>query len=343
MLEISVRGWEDVDLHEVASLTFDALQASPFHNPERTLKDVEEWLNRNHERFPASAAFLARINGTLVGWLTVTVDVKSGTSDTWRWTPYLSPEAEGQEDEVARGLIRRCIEYVSEMEQTRLETPFDRVSDATLPHYEMYRGWFEAEGIGKVDKNAYMRRALTSGEFTAGDVTLPPGYGYMPLGYADEEALYDCYSRAFEESGGRSFHDMTEEGRRAEFKYYFLGAAVSQRASTVVIREEDIVGFSLVHSRPGEAHLADIGVAPGHRGRGLGRRMLAHSLMNTALDYNTVTRARRGGGGVIHQTVKTKPSNKRNPKTPPITIDSYQKEHKCMPKNTTQAREARKT
>ena len=32
--------------------------------------------------------------------------------------------------------------------------------------------------------------------------------------------------------------------------------------------------------------------------------------------------------------MKTKPSDKRNPKTPPITIDPYRKEHKCMPKNT---------
>jgi hypothetical protein len=47
--------------------------------------------------------------------------------------------------------------------------------------------------------------------------------------------------------------------------------------------------------------------------------------------------------GVTHQTAKTKPSYKRNPKTPPITIDSYQKGHKCMPKNTPKANEARKT
>lgn len=45
-------------------------------------------------------------------------------------------------------------------------------------------------------------------------------------------------------------------------------------------------------------------------------------------------------GGVIHQTVKTKPFNKRNLKTPPITIDSYQKGYKCITKNTPQTREA---
>ena len=291
MPEITVRDWEDTDLHEVASLTFNALQGSPFYSPDRTLDDVEGWLSWNHERFPASTVFLARIDGGLVGWLTVTVDVKPGTSETWRWVPYISLEARGREEGIARGLIRRCIEYVVERGQTRLEACFDRVSDATMPQYERYRGWFEAEGLARVDENAYMRRGLIPGEFSQDDVALPPCYGYMPLVEADVEALYDCYSRAFAESGVRSFHDMTEEERLAEFEHYFRGAAVNGRASLVVMRGDEIVGFSLVHSRPREAHLADIGVVLGHRARGLGRRMLIHSLMNAARDYDTVTLA----------------------------------------------------
>lgn len=291
MQEITVRDWEAVYLDDVASLTFDALQGSPFSRPERTLEEVEGWLSWNHERFPPAAVFLAHIGGGLVGWLTVTVDVKPGTSEMWRWVPYVSSEAKGREDGIARGLIRRCIEYVVERGQTRLEACFDRVSNATMPQYDRYRAWFEAGGVVRVDESVYMRRGLTPGEFTEGDVALPPGYGYMPLVDADEEALYACYSRAFAESGVRSFHDMTGEERRAEFEHYFREATVNERASPVVVRGEEVVGFSLVHSRPREAHLADIGVVPGHRGRGLGRRMLAYSLMNAARDHDTATLA----------------------------------------------------
>jgi len=291
MPEITVRDWEDVNLDEVASLTFDALQASPFSSPERSLQDVEGWMDWSNERFPPAAVFQAHADGGLVGWLTVTLDVKPGTSETWRWVPYISPEAKGQEDEIARALIRRCVEYVAERGQTRLEACFDRVSDATVPMYERYRAWFEAEGLVRVDESAYMRRGLTSGEFTEGDAALPPGYAYVPLVDADEEALYDCYVRAFADSGVRSYHDMTEEERRAEYEYYFREASVNVGASPVVIRGEEVVGFSLVHSRSNEAHLADIGVAPGHRGRGLGRSMLAYSLMNATRDHDSVTLA----------------------------------------------------
>ena len=283
MLEITVRDWEDTDLDEVASLTFYALQDSPFFSPERTLEDVEGWLNWNHERFPPAAVFQAHVGGGLVGWLTVTVDVKPGFSKTWRWVPYVSSEARGREDGIARGLIRRCIEYVEERGQTRLEVCFDRISDATMPHYERYRTWFEAERVYKVDDSAYLRRGLTPGEFTEDDTVLPPDYRYMPLVDADEDTLFDCYSRAFTESGVRSYHDMTEEERRAEFEHYFREAAV--------VKGDEIVGFSLVHSRPREAHLADIGIVPGHRGRGFGRRMLVYSLMNASRDYDNVTLA----------------------------------------------------
>lgn len=291
MLEITVRDWKDINLDEVSSLTFNALQDSPFFSPERTLDDVEEWLNWNYERFAPAAVFQAYIGAGLVGWLTVTVDVKPGISEMWRWVPYISPEASKQEDGIATGLIRRCIEYVRERGQTRLEACFDRISGATMPHYERYRAWFEAEGVCKVDDNAYMRRSLIPGEFAEHDVVLPPGYGYMPLVDADEDALYDCYSRAFLESGVRSYHAMTEKERRAEFEHYFREGTVNEKASLVVVRSDEIVGFSLVHSRPMEAHLADIGIVPEHRGRGLGRRMLMYSLMKAARDYDTVTLA----------------------------------------------------
>jgi ribosomal protein S18 acetylase RimI-like enzyme len=291
MLDFTKRDWEDTDLDEVATLTFNALQDSPFFRAERTLEDVMGWLNWSHERFTPASVFLARFGGVLVGWLTVTLDVKPGISETWRWVPYISPEAREREDGIATGLIRRCVEYVRERGQTRLEACFDRISRATMPEYERYGAWFEAEGVCKVDDNAYMRRSLYPGEFAEHDAFLPPGYDYMPLVDADEEALYGCYSRAFIESGVRAYHDMTEEERRADFKHYFGGRAKNDEASLVVVRDGEIVGFSLVHSRPGEAHLADIGIVPTHRGMGLGRRMVEYSLMKAARDHDTATLA----------------------------------------------------
>jgi len=291
MLEFTNRDWEDTDLDELAALTFNALQDSPFFRGERTLDDIMGWLNWSHERFTPDSVFLAHLKGELVGWLTVTLDVKPGISETWRWVPYISPGAREHEDGIATGLIRRCIEYVKERGQTRLEACFDRISEATMPQYERYRAWFEAEGVRKVDDTAYMRRSLDPGEFIEHDTALPPGYDYMPLADADEEALYDCYSRAFLESSVRVYHDMTEEERRADFQHYFGGGNRNEEASLVAIWDGDIVGFSLVHSRPEEAHLADIGIVPAHRGKGLGRRMVKNILMKAALDHDTVTLA----------------------------------------------------
>jgi len=291
MLEFTDRDWEDTDLDEVAALTFNALQASPFYRAERTLDDVMGWLNWSNERFTASIVFLARLGGDLVGWLTVTLDVKPGISETWRWVPFISPEAREHEDGIAAGLIGRCVEYISERGQTRLEACFDRINEAAIPNYERYRAWYEAEGFPKVDDNAYMRRSLDPGEFAEHDIALPSGYAYIPLVDADEEALYGCYSRAFAESDVRAYHDMTEEERRADFEHYFGETTVNEEASLVVVREGEIVGFSLVHSRPGEVHLADIGIVPAHRGKGIGRRMVKNTLMTAAREYDMVTLA----------------------------------------------------
>ena len=142
-----------------------------------------------------------------------------------------------------------------------------------------------------MDDSAYMRRSLDPGEFAEHDVVLPAGYRYMRLADADEESLYGCYSRAYDESGVRSYHDLTDEERRADFEHYFGGETRDEEASLVVVRDGGIIGFSLVHSRPGEAHLGEVGIVPAHRGRGIGRRMVRCSLMRAARDHDTVTLA----------------------------------------------------
>lgn len=291
MPEITNKDWENTDLDEVALLTFNALQDSPFFRAERTLDDVMGWLNWSHEHFTPDSVFLAYFRGELVGWLTVTINLKPGISETWRWVPYILPEAREHEDGIATGLIRRSVEYVREQGQTRLEACFDRINEATMPQYERYKAWFETEGMRKVDENAYMSRSLDSEEFTEHDIVLPTGYDYMPLVDADEEELYSCYNRAFIESSIRVYHDMTEEKRRADFEHYFKARTRNEDTSLVVVRKNEIVGFSLVHSRPGEAHLADIGIVPAHRGKGLGRKMVKHILMKAAQGFDTVTLA----------------------------------------------------
>lgn len=292
MPEITVDDWENVDLDKIATLTLHALQNSSFHDPERTLEDVQAWLKWNHERFPPSAVFQAYRDGTLVGWLTVTTDVKPSISETWRWLPSIAPEAREQEDEIARGLIRKCIEYVRDYGQTRLEACFDKVSEITMPTYKRYRVWFEAEGVYKVDENAYMRRDLNPSEFGEKDLALPSNYGFKPLVEVNADKLYDCYRRAFQESDVSYYHDLTEDERRAEFEFYFMRKeGLHRKASVVVVMDDENVGFSLIHSRPAEAHLADLGIVPAHRGRGLGRRMLSYSLHEAAQEYDTITLA----------------------------------------------------
>ena len=291
MHEISNKDWKDADLDELATLTFNSLQKSAFFQTERTYEDVKEWLNRNIERFPPNSIFLARNNEDLVGWLAVTLDIKPRISETWRWVPYISPEVREQKDEIAMGLIRRCVEYVKNRGQTRLEVCFDRIREATMPQYIQYKAWFEAEGVHMVDDNAYMRRNLDARELSEDDLVPPPGYIFRALTDVDVEALYSCYSRAFNESDIRVYHDMTQEERRADFEHYFEGRNRDDEASMAVAKDGEIVGFSLVHSRPGEAHLADIGIIQAHRGKGLGRRILKHTLMKSAQKYDTMTLA----------------------------------------------------
>jgi len=289
MLEITNRDWEDIDKTELATLTINAHKKFPYFQSERTLDNVLKWLKRNYKRFTQTTFFLAHSNNKLVGWFAVSLNTKPYISETWRWTPHISSSEKEREYEIATGLIKECIEYIKRNNQTRLEVCFDKINDNTFHYYKQYRIWFEAERIHLVDDNAYMRKSLDSKEFTQNDIVLPPGYTYEPLLNANSEALYACYSRCFKESDIRGFHDMTNTERRVDYEHYFEGGSIEETASLVIIKDCEIVGFSLVHARPKEAHLADIGIDPTFRGKSLGKRLLKNSMIKAAQNYNTMT------------------------------------------------------
>jgi len=75
------------------------------------------------------------------------------------------------------------------------------------------------------------------------------------------------------------------------FINYFQNKNMNEGASLVVIKDGEIVGFSLVHSRPREAYLADIGIIQAELGKGLGRRILKYSLSVASKSYDTITLA----------------------------------------------------
>jgi ribosomal protein S18 acetylase RimI-like enzyme len=84
----------------------------------------------------------------------------------------------------------------------------------------------------------------------------------------------DCLARGEIELIARQ-----SETERREYFDDLVEETLGHPASLALIRDDELIGFTLVASiSETAAHLAWIGVAPGHRGRGLGRRLLCDAL-----------------------------------------------------------------
>jgi ribosomal-protein-alanine N-acetyltransferase len=76
--------------------------------------------------------------------------------------------------------------------------------------------------------------------------------------------------------------------REAFDDLFDLTKPFNERASLVLVRGGQVIGFSLVRPRFEEAHLAIFGLHPDYRGRGLAQALIQES-MRTVRDQGTET------------------------------------------------------
>jgi ribosomal protein S18 acetylase RimI-like enzyme len=235
------------------------------------------------ERFQPSVFFLARSREKLVGWLCIETN-SSKMAQMWRWQPFIDPES--CENEIASMLIEQAIEHVKKKGQTSLETCFDGLPEQTGPTYRKYQAWYEKYGMKKVDESAYLVCNLSEHEIK--DIEFPVGYEIELLSESNEEELNNCYEEAFTASEVRYFLDLTKEQRREDFKQYFNRSEPLNEASSVLVKKQQILGFTVVRTRTTEGYLSKIGIHPDFRGRKLGKLLLL-STMNKIIEQGLET------------------------------------------------------
>ena len=279
------KNWTEIDVDALAKITFDAMQASVFRS-NRTIDQILRWLNWNNNNFPPTGGiFLAYLNDELVGWLALTVNVKvEGFAEMWRWVPFISPEVGEQKIEIASQLIKEAVNFAkNEYKQKGIVICFDNLveEDRQILYNRHHKVWFESQNFLLQDDTVYLQKRLSSDEYN--NIELPKGYRFESIGNVNKESLYKCYNSSFSESQVRLFQNMSDEQKKGEFEYYFFKENVNIKATLILLKDEDVIGFSIVHSRPNEAHLAELGILKEYRGKGMGKMLMKSSMIKAAL------------------------------------------------------------
>lgn len=284
-MEVSIQSWEEVDVHELAKLACAALVTTYREN--LTTAWLENWLNRLEFDF-APVAVQAHLAGELVGWLLLFMhDGKRAEINPWALNghPFVSPRK--NLEQIASKLIKETIGYAKRQHLTRIELSFRRAKEPTQA-CEKYKRLYESLGMRLTTETAIMRCVLA--EFDFENAQIP--FEVKPLTEIDENELYQCYYQTFNTGQDHFFFDQTEEERRAFYKQTFSRSEpINEETSLVAIKDQQIIGFSLVRPTHGEGncHLWMFGIHPDYRRRGLGKSLLRLIMKSAKHRFRTIS------------------------------------------------------
>lgn len=271
MLEISIHRWDEVDVHELAKLTYSALATT--RQEGLTIERMENWLNELKFEF-APIAIQAHLTGKLIGWLLLFIhDNKRAEINPWALNGHPLVCLRKNHKQIAFKLIQQAIDYAKSQGLTRIELSFRRVAGEPAQIYD--KRWFRSLGMRLMTETAIMRCVLS--EINLENAQIPSYYEVEPLMETDENKLYQCYYQTFSTGKDRFFFDQTDAEKRAFFTQTFnRSEPLNEETSLILTKDQQIIGFSLV--RPthgaGNCHLWMLGVHPNYRRRGLGKSLL---------------------------------------------------------------------
>lgn len=113
---------------------------------------------------------------------------------------------------------------------------------------------------------------------------LSPEFSIKPVEAFSLDELYVCYFQTFNQGDAKFFFLQDENEQREYFETLGFEEAGDDPMSFVMVRQDEIIGFSITLKRGEETnrHISCMCILPTYQGRGLGRWMLSR-IMDEAL------------------------------------------------------------
>lgn len=274
-MQLSIHQWDELDLQEIAQLTYKIKEADKQASEDESVKRINSWLCEQFSELPRFA-ILARSGKQLAGWIMLVVhDATRVEVNPWYLGghPLVAPDQDHQQ--VGASLLQEAIKWARNkgFEVVELSIDWDLSADPQI--YGSFKGWYASLGFVVREESLGFFRQLSS--YVPSDLFMltPEGIEVLQVIDIDRDQLYRCYHDALMAGQSRLFLDQSEKERRAYFDTFGKTYALHEKISLALIHDGQIVGFS--YTIPfGEQylHLDWFGIHPTFRRRGLGRYLL---------------------------------------------------------------------
>jgi len=282
LFKISIENLSDIDINELAKFSYNARYMSVFQNVNRTVAGIEQSLTEAAEN-DYERIILARDRESheIIGKLACYIGFPEMVF-IHRWDPVMAPL--NNRDSVAGLLINQCKKYIKKLGFKRLEVTLSPILDGFEEVREDYQTLYEREGFHQATKEASMRIEMSKWNPSLEIPTLPEGYSFESVNSRTNEEIEETVLRTFEASGDRLHLDMSPTQQRITFNHWFDRTRPFHSTSIYLVRDNQVVGFSIGRAYSGVVSLGPIGLLPDYRGRGLAQILLHESLIKIKND-----------------------------------------------------------
>lgn len=271
-MQISIRQWHELDLREIAHLTYAAKEANGQTSEEEAVERIVRWLCEQFAELPRLAV-LARSGERLVGWVMLVVQNPTKVEiNPWYLGghPLVAPDQDHQE--VGSLLLQEAIEWARSEGFEVIELCVARDLTAPPQIYESFSDWYASFGFRIREESVGFFRRLSSLDLPV--LATPEGIEVWSVTEVEQDELYRCYHDTMTAGQSRFFFDQSEAERRAYFDTFGKTYGRHEQTSLALLHNERIVGFSYTIPFGAHLHLDWIGIHPDVRRKGLGRFLM---------------------------------------------------------------------
>lgn len=278
-MKTCIQQWKEVDLDEVAKISFASLQASTATTKEsRTLEDVRSWLE-TQEFSEQSVVSLVSSNSSLFGWLILIPQNKRKLMmNPWGTHPLTDPKEDRMK--VTASLVKEATRW-AEKEGFEVIEFYVPKSMEDIELHEDYMQLYESCNVYAKGFTVDMQLELSKSELVPNEPQ--PDFLLTSIEDFRMDELYSCYYSAFKEEKLWYFMEQNEEEKRAYFDE-LASMDLDSMSSLVLKKDQRIVGLTFVipYGDDTNRHLTCICVHPEFGRRGLGRFLLQENQKRAA-------------------------------------------------------------
>jgi ribosomal protein S18 acetylase RimI-like enzyme len=272
-MDIRIHSWNDVSSEEIAQFSFKTRQQDDLIIETPSLDTFRNaitwWKNRSN-----STPIIAYIGNQVVGWLVIFSFVPT-TVTIGRWHPIVKPGPE--QKKTSEQLLQKAIVHAKEQGFERFEAELTGITQDNETVYEVYREWYEAQGMYLATEEARLERDLTQEPLP--EPAFPAEFQLYPISQFSNEELEAPFFEMFDESMDRFWLDQSVEQRKESYAFWFdRSRPFVDKATAVLLKGSEIVGLTIVRPIQEIGMLGPIAIKMKYRRQGLGRSLMAHSM-----------------------------------------------------------------